>query len=119
MSQKSPITTHVLDTAHGHPAQGVGATLEFFENGEWIVLAQGTTNNDGRIMDLLPADKPVQKGVYRLTFDTRAYIDQFSSNGNKGFYPYVPIVFEIERPDQHYHVPLLLSPYGYSTYRGS
>jgi 5-hydroxyisourate hydrolase len=118
MSQVNPVTTHVLDTARGSPAQGVPITLEHgCGDGTWNVLAHGTTNSDGRISAPLVADPAAfVAGVYRMTFDTKTY---FTALGIKAFYPSVTVVFEIEDPGQHYHVPLLLSPYGYSTYRGS
>jgi len=107
----SPITTHVLDTAKGCPAANVPVTLEYLNNSNWEIVAKGTTDNDGRIMDWM--DDDAQKGEYRITFATTAYHD------NKGFFPSVAINFNVENPDQHYHVPLLLSPFSYSTYRGS
>lgn len=114
---KSPITTHVLDTAQGKPANGIAVKLALRNaNGEWHELAFGQTNDDGRIMNLLPADFQPAAGVYQMTFDTGGY---FLRHGAKNFYPSVNIVFEITQPEQHYHVPLLLSPFGYSTYRGS
>ena len=113
----SPITTHVLDTSQGHPAAGVTVTLaKLSDAGEWHDLAAGITNKDGRITDLLPADSALEQAIYRLTFATGAYFDTYDM---QGFYPFVPIIFEIRHPEQHYHVPLLLNPYGYSTYRGS
>lgn len=112
----SPITTHVLDTALGRPANGIAAVLEFFEEGQWRPIGMGTTNSDGRIRDLLPADRPLASGMYRMSFDTGSY---FTNQGVEGFYPYVVVVFELKAPERHYHVPLLLSPFAYSTYRGS
>lgn len=112
----SAITTHVLDTARGRPAAGVPVTLEVEAAGGWILLGKGTTNADGRISDLLPDENAIEAGVYRLIFDTSSY---FAGNKVPAFYPQVTIVFKIENSGQHYHVPLLLSPFGYSTYRGS
>jgi 5-hydroxyisourate hydrolase len=113
----SPITTHVLDTARGRPAAGVPIVLERQAgDGQWLTLAKGITNADGRIGDLLAAGEPLASGVYRMTFETDAY---FHAIGVEGFYPYVSVVFVLREPAQHYHIPLLLSPYGYSTYRGS
>jgi 5-hydroxyisourate hydrolase len=114
LSSKSPITTHVLDTSLGKPAAGLKITLER-RTADWGFLAKGETNSDGRIPDLL-AGKELAAGVYRMTFDTAGY---FQACQLKGFYPYVQVVFEISELNQHYHIPLLLSPYGYSTYRGS
>ena len=113
----SPITSHVLDTAKGCPAKGVNAVLELYQpNQHYKKLANSVTNADGRIPDLLPIDTVLDAGVYRLTFDTAAY---FAASGAEGFYPSVSVMFEIRNPAEHYHIPLLLSPYGYSTYRGS
>jgi 5-hydroxyisourate hydrolase len=109
----SPITTHVLDTAAGRPAAGISVRLDKrAADGSFQPLASGRTDADGRCRDLLPAGA-VEAGVYRLVFDTAAYLH------GQGFYPEVPIVFSIAAPTEHYHVPLLLSPFGYSTYRGS
>ena len=109
----SPITTHVLDTATGRPAQGCPLTLYAVDGETLTALASGTTNADGRVTDLL-APGSLQPGHYRMTFDTAAYFGDAPS-----FYPVVHIHFTITATDEHYHVPLLLSPYGYSTYRGS
>ncbi|HVE12675.1 MAG TPA: hydroxyisourate hydrolase [Elusimicrobiota bacterium] len=114
---KSPITTHVLDTSLGRPAAGVPVTLELrLDDGTWQPLSEARTDADGRAMGLLPAAHKLVEGVYRLTFDTAAY---FRAKDLAGFYPYVSVPFEIHRTGEHYHVPLLLSPHGYSTYRGS
>ena len=107
----SPITTHVLDTAKGCPAENIKVILEFLENEKWLVIATGKTNEDGRIMDWM--EQEAQKGHYRITFETAAY------HNNRGFFPSVMINFVIDNPQQHYHVPLLLSPFSFSTYRGS
>jgi 5-hydroxyisourate hydrolase len=112
----SPITTHVLDTARGRPAAGLGVVLEIRSaKGRFRVLGRGKTDGNGRIGDLLP-EGDLRRGTYRLTFDTARY---FRAQGGRGFYPSVSVLFEIREPTQHYHVPLLLSPFGYSTYRGS
>lgn len=112
----SPITTHVLDTAQGRPAEGVPVVLETREDsGRWKKLASGRTDADGRVTDLLPEGAPLARGVYKLTFETAAY---FGGSKAKAFYPAVEVVFEVA-DERHHHVPLLLSPYGYSTYRGS
>lgn len=104
------LSTHVLDATSGRPAVGVAVTLT---NAGGTVLAEGATDDDGRIPGL--ADE-LGTGVYRLQFDTAAY---FASQRVVGFYPEVVIAFEITDPASHYHVPVLLSPYAYSTYRGS
>lgn len=112
----SQITTHVLDTTRGLPARDLPITL-FQQNGEqWEQLASGLTNNDGRIPDLLEQGRVLPAGNYRMHFDTQAYFD---ANEETGFYPYVDIVFTITGEGLHYHIPLLLTAYGYSTYRGS
>ena len=112
----SAITTHVLDTALGSPAQGVPVTLEREDAGGWTLIGKGISNNDGRISDLVPNETEITAGVYRLIFDTSRY---FAGQKIQTFYPQVIVVFNIDNPNQHYHVPLLLSPFGYSTYRGS
>jgi 5-hydroxyisourate hydrolase len=108
----SAITTHVLDTSCGRPAAGVPVRLEH----AGATLGSGATDADGRLRDLLPADAPLAPGVYRLVFDTGTY---FRGEGTDAFYPHVVIDFEVLDGAQHYHVPLLLNPFGYSTYRGS
>lgn len=110
----SLITTHVLDTSRGRPAAGVPVKLEKHENG-WKLLGQGNTDADGRLQNLLESGHTLKPGLYRLTFDTAAY---FKSRKIEAFYPEVQVVFEV-KDERHHHVPLLLSPYGYSTYRGS
>lgn len=112
----SAITTHVLDTSRGRPADGIPVTLEIEAAGGWKLVGKGTTNDDGRILDLVPDTLSVSAGTYRLIFDTGTY---FQSRQIRSFYPQVTVVFKLENPAQHYHVPLLLSPFGYSTYRGS
>ncbi|MBX7219956.1 MAG: hydroxyisourate hydrolase [Blastocatellia bacterium] len=112
----SGITTHVLDTTLGRPASGVPLTLECQTAEGWSVLGTGATDQDGRCRTLLGPEPKVEPGVYRLTFDTGTYFDAI---GQEGFYPSVTVVFTIRNAEQHYHVPLLLSLFGYSTYRGS
>jgi 5-hydroxyisourate hydrolase len=112
----SAITTHILDTSRGRPAGDVLVVLELRAGDTHRELGRGTTDADGRLRTLLAAGAPVAIGVYRLTFHTAGY---FAALGLSGFYPEVTIAFEIRDPAQHYHVPLLLNPFGYSTYRGS
>lgn len=112
---KPPITTHVLDTSRGMPAAGIGVRLAIRRDHDWFELAERTTDADGRISDLLPPGK-VEEAVYRLSFDTGTWFD---GRGIETFYPSVEVTFEVHDEDAHYHVPLLLNPYGYSTYRGS
>ena len=111
----SPITTHVLDTRLGQPAVGVKVTLAMKAGDDWREIGQGVTNDDGRIAGLLPPGA-LRIGMYRVCFETESY---FQSTGVAGFYPEVSIAFEVADDAEHYHVPLLLSPFGYSTYRGS
>jgi 5-hydroxyisourate hydrolase len=113
----SPITTHVLDLSRGRPAAGLDVILERAHGGaDWAELARGTTGADGRLTDLLPGAVGITAGTYRLRFATARY---FAAQGARGFYPEVLVVFQVEEAADHYHIPLLLSPYGYSTYRGS
>jgi 5-hydroxyisourate hydrolase len=113
---RSPITTHVLDTALGRPARGLAVKLEVLDGGgAWSELAARTTDGDGRVGDLLPPGR-LEARVYRLTFDTGAYL---RAGGRPAFYPRVEVLFHVDAPDEHHHIPLLLSPFGYSTYRGS
>lgn len=109
----SPITTHVLDTAKGKPAQGIHITLEEWRDNAWLRVGNGETDADGRLKTLL-APGSLREGTFRITFDLRSYYGEGES-----FYPEAAIVFVVRDRSQHYHVPLLLSPYGYSTYRGS
>jgi 5-hydroxyisourate hydrolase len=112
----SQITTHVLDISIGRPAAGVPVILEMEKAGAgWKELGRGVTDSNGRLGDLM-APGSLKEGTYRLTFDTRAY---FGGRKMEALYPQVSIVFEARRASEHYHIPLLLSPYGYSTYRGS
>jgi 5-hydroxyisourate hydrolase len=111
----SQLTTHILDTTLGQPAAGVAIALYEPSGADWRELAHGTTNADGRIPDLLPADKILAPGPYKLTFFTQEY---FARRGQPHFYPFIDICFTVA-DDSHYHVPLLLNPFGYSTYRGS
>jgi 5-hydroxyisourate hydrolase len=103
------LSTHILDTSKGRPAAGVGVRLEIHRNGEWDAVADGRTNDDGR----LAGWQVEQAGVYRLIFATGDHL------GPDAFYPEVIVQFQIAEPAEHYHVPLLLSPFGYATYRGS
>ena len=111
------LSTHVLDATTGRPAAGVGIRLERGDGGGWAPAGQGQTDADGRLRLASPAGSAdFEPGVYRITFATGAY---FAASGTAAFYPEVSITFQITARDEHYHVPLLLSPYAYSTYRGS
>ncbi len=111
----SQITTHILDTSLGKPAEGVFIELQKKEGQGWQTIGQGHTNADGRISDLLAVDTTVDPGFYRMFFHVGAYYQNLDTTT---FYPEVSIVFEVF-DHTHYHVPLLLNPFGYSTYRGS
>ena len=111
------ITTHILDISSGFPAGNVPVLLERqISNGDWQIIGKGLTDNDGRLRDLISSDESFLPGNYRLTFDTETY---FAKQQIEGFYPQVTVAFTVRDTAQHYHVPLLLSPFGYSTYRGS
>lgn len=113
----SAITTHVLDTSIGRPATGVAVRLERLgTDGEWKPLGEGHTDADGRLRELLPVEFEATRGEYRLTFETGAY---FQGMHVGTFFPRAVIHFELHEKGGRYHVPLLLSPFGYSTYRGS
>lgn len=109
------ITTHVLDTSIGRPGQAIAIELERADGSTWQQVGAGITDDDGRLRTLTPPG-PVAAGRYRIRFHTGAY---FAAHGRDCFFPVVEIQFTISDGAQHYHVPLLLSPFGYSTYRGS
>ncbi|MPC29633.1 5-hydroxyisourate hydrolase [Portunus trituberculatus] len=111
----NPLTSHVLDTATGQPAANMRIVLHKLQGDTWQEITTKNTNCDGRAGYFIPKEAFTQ-GTYKMLFDTGAY---FKKLAVKGFYPYVEIVFVIENLGEHYHVPLLISPYGYSTYRGS
>ena len=111
----SQLTTHILDTSSGQPAPGIEIILYQQKNAQWEILAKGKTNNDGRVADLLPKENILEPGQYKLKFETQPY---FNKQNIQTFYPYVEISFQITDAT-HYHVPLLLNPFGYTTYRGS
>ena len=110
----STLSTHVLDAASGQPAAGVRVALDRRDGHGWRPLGEGVTDNDGRVRDL--AAGGLGAGVHRLVFATGEY---FAATGQTGFYPEVPVIFEVTDTGRHYHVPLLLSPFAFSTYRGS
>jgi 5-hydroxyisourate hydrolase len=110
------ISSHVLDIALGRPASSLGVRLDRLDGtGTWTTLAATTTGEDGRVVDMVPGAE-LLAGTYRLSFDTGSYLE---GARRPGFYPWVDVVFRIESPAEHHHIPLLLSPFGYSTYRGS
>ncbi|MCY0963979.1 hydroxyisourate hydrolase [Parathalassolituus penaei] len=109
------ITTHVLDTALGQPGAGIKVQLSLLDTDNWVDVTQGTTNQDGRIPGWLDG-KTLLAGTYRIRFELQDYL---LSQQQPVFYPYAEIVFVVADPAAHFHIPLLLSPFGYSTYRGS
>jgi len=111
----SQLTTHILDTAIGKPAEGVTIVLYQQQEESWQQLTLGTTNADGRIPNLLQKDFVLEPGVYKMRFETKPY---FEKQAVQTFYPFIEISFTITG-NEHYHVPLLLNPFGYTTYRGS
>jgi 5-hydroxyisourate hydrolase len=110
------ITTHVLDISRGCQARGVLVVLEIREESGWREIGRAETDLDGRAREILAEGSPLVQGTYRITFGIGKY---FESRNVESFYPEASVVFVIRDVAQHYHVPLLLSPYGYSTYRGS
>ncbi|HEY8203673.1 MAG TPA: hydroxyisourate hydrolase [Pyrinomonadaceae bacterium] len=113
----STLSTHILDTSRGRPAAGVSVTLEILNAGEgWSPLSQAETDDDGRIKQFVLSERQLGPGTYRLVFAVAKY---FESLSQPSFYPEIIVTFLIEAGVEHYHVPLLISPFGYSTYRGS
>jgi 5-hydroxyisourate hydrolase len=110
------ITTHVLDTARGRAAAGVPIRLERLEGGAWLPIGDGVTDADGRLRTLTEPG-PLREGTYKIRFDTAAYFASVTEPAY--FFPAVEIQFLVKDGNAHYHVPLLLSPFGYSTYRGT
>jgi len=111
------ISTHVLDTARGRPAASLVVRLERADpSGAWRQLSSLATDQDGRCAELLPDGEPLREGDYRLAFETADY---FAAQGGRGLYPRVEITFHVARGESHFHLPLLLAPNGYTTYRGS
>ncbi len=111
----SQITTHILDTTQGKPVPDVRVSLYRGANDEWTELSWGITNIDGRLPDLVKNGEQLQRGIYKLRFETKDYFDKTQT---PTFYPFVEIVFDVTT-GEHYHVPLLLNAFGYTTYRGS
>ena len=113
---KDSISTHVLDTTSGRPAAGLTVRLEALgSDGQWMEVTHGATDVNGRISNLLGGDGIVPDGMYRMTFDVGDY---FRSHGHASIYRQIPVVFVVDEHDGSFHIPLLLSPNGYTTYRG-
>lgn len=109
------LSSHILDIDKGNPASNVRISLSKQIDGKWNLIDEKTTDENGRIKDFLPEDGRDNRGIYKLTYHTAPY---FSSQGKNSFYPFIEVVFEI-KDNQHYHVPITLSAFGYSTYRGN
>lgn len=113
---QNPLSVHVLNLENGLPSSDVKVTLEEQKNGQWVQISEAKTNQQGRISALFPENKPFNTALYKVTFKTG---DWFKQNSQKTFFPEVPVIFQVDGSVKHYHIPLLLSPYGYSTYRGN
>lgn len=112
----NPLSVHILDLQTGTPTAGVTVTLEQKTGNDWRQLASGVTNAQGRIAEMYPADKAMVEGDYRIVFKTG---EHYARLKQETFFPEIPVQFHVEKTDQHYHIPLLLSPFGFSTYRGN
>ena len=115
-SANNPLSVHVLNTQDGLPSPDIQVTLEQMKDGGWIKLNSALTNKQGRVTALYPEGKKLDPGTYRVTFETGQW---FKKRKIETFFPEIPIIFSIDGTLDHYHIPLLLSPYGYSTYRGN
>lgn len=112
----NPLSVHILDLQTGQPTAGVTVTLEQKSDDGWRQLASGVTNAQGRIAEMYPADQAMQAGDYRIMFKTG---EHYARLKQETFFPEIPVQFHVEKTGQHYHIPLLLSPFGFSTYRGN
>ena len=112
----NPLSVHVLNQETGLPSSNVTVILEAQQGEKWVKLNEAKTDKDGRIKEFYPKESSLQKGIYKVTFKTG---DWFKANNQRTFFPEVPVVFVIDGSLDHYHIPLLLSSYGYSTYRGN
>lgn len=113
---KNPLSVHVLNLQTGSPTSGIEVELDQKQNNNWVKLATGKTDSNGRISALFPEDKKASAGSYRVVFKTGDY---YKMSNQKTFFPEIPVEFNMENNGEHYHIPLLLSPFGYSTYRGN
>lgn len=113
---QNPLSVHVLDLQSGKPSAGIAVTLEQRDGARWRELASGVTNEQGRIPALYPEARPMKAGEYRIVFKTG---EHFARKGQASFFPRIPVEFTVDASAQHTHIPLLLSPFGYSTYRGN
>lgn len=116
LAASNPLSVHVLNLQDGLPSAGVTVTLDKQVDGKWVHLSEGVTNAQGRIPALYPSDAVMEKGNYRVTFETEAW---FTKHQASTFFPEIPVIFKADGAVPHYHIPLLLSPYGFSSYRGN
>lgn len=112
----NPLSVHILDLQSGQPGAGVGVTLEQRDGAQWRALGSAVTDAQGRVRALYPTGKPLAAGAYRIIFNTG---EHYARLRQPSFFDQIPVEFKVENTAQHYHIPLLLSPYGYSTYRGN
>ena len=112
----NPLSVHVLNLQNGLPSKGVSVSLEKQEDNKWVQLSSGVTNEQGRIPALYPNENVMEKGNYRVTFKTGEW---FEKHHTASFFPEIPVIFKADGSVPHYHIPLLVSPYGFSTYRGN
>ncbi|QOL51188.1 hydroxyisourate hydrolase [Massilia litorea] len=116
LAADNPLSVHILDLQSGQPTPGVAVTLEQQDKGEWRALGSAVTDAQGRVRALYPAGKALASGAYRIVFKTG---EHYARLRQPTFFEQIPIEFKVADTTQHYHIPLLLSPYGYSTYRGN
>ena len=116
LAAANPLSVHVLNLQDGLPSAGVNVTLEKQVDDKWVQIGKGVTNEQGRITALYPSDAVMEKGNYRVTFQTGEW---FSKHETSTFFPEIPVIFKADGSVPHYHIPLLLSPYGFSSYRGN
>ncbi|AEY00752.1 transthyretin family protein [Oceanimonas sp. GK1] len=112
----NPLSVHVLNLENGLPSPDVKVVLEQQQGDDWVELNSAVTNEQGRITALYPEGKALEQGTYKVTFETG---DWFEKHDTETFFPEIPVIFSADGKLDHYHVPLLLSPYGFSTYRGN
>lgn len=116
LAASNPLSVHVLNLQDGLPSPGVNVKLEKKIDNNWVQINEGVTNAQGRIPALYPSDSVMEAGSYRVTFQTEKW---FNEHNTTTFFPEIPVIFKVDGSVPHYHIPLLLSPYGFSTYRGN